>query len=75
MVSDVSLQTHSRQQIALIATFGTSNPILIFLIMGLAIVICLIAIVSCNVAIRYRCHPSYIDLKKRDDDRVAEQMC
>ena len=37
MVSDVSLQTHSQQQIALIATFGTSNPILIFLIMGLAI--------------------------------------
>jgi hypothetical protein len=57
IVSDVSLQTHSQQQITLIATFGTSNPFFIYLIMGLGILICLIAIVSCEVA----GHPSNLD--------------
>jgi hypothetical protein len=46
IVSDVTLQTHSQQQITLIATFGTSNVILIYLIMWLAILICLIVIVA-----------------------------
>jgi len=50
IVSDVSLQTHSQQQITLFATFGTSNPILIYFIMGLGILICLIAIVAFKVA-------------------------
>ena len=50
IVSDVSLQTHSQQQIALIATFGTSNPILIYLIMGLGTLICLISIVASKIA-------------------------
>jgi len=50
IVSDVSLQTHSQQQIALIATFGGSNPVLIYLIMGLGILICLIAIVAFEAA-------------------------
>ena len=50
IISDISLQTHSQQQITLIATFGTSNPILIYLIMGLAILICSISIVGFKVA-------------------------
>ena len=50
IVSDVSLQQRSQQQIVLIATFGTSNPVLIYLIMGLAVLICFVAIASFNVA-------------------------
>ena len=50
IISDVSLQTHSQQQIALTATFGTSNPILIYFIMGLGILICSISIVAFKVA-------------------------
>ena len=50
IISDVGLQTHSQQQIALTATFGTSNPILIYLIMGLGILICSISIVAFKVA-------------------------